>query len=737
MEKVFLEFVLNLRDSLVLPFVFLLVATGLYLTVKLRIFQVPNLFLGVKILSGNLDQKKAKGKITHAEAFAAGSGWMGAVVGAFLAREIAGPGALVWIWIVMFPAMAIQFAAPALSIRFRATAASGRVQSGPAMYIEKALRARWLTLLYAGLFFTAVLVAGGLWPLALVYAAARAVLPMPGPGLAVFLALPLILIALGGIRRTGLWAKYLCVVGFVFFACATALYFYFGWTMATETIPHAHPGPTGPIILDFFAAALRGFWPHSLEEAGHLLLGVGCFFALTENGTGKNATIAGTVRTDYPAKQGLVSTLAPFIESALVMTLTMFALYFAGDEGVPEFLTHGSILSLSVLLLIALVCFTIASMSGWLYAGMEVARTSVGRRTGQALPIVYLLLLVVTGAALGAGAIHVETILWGAISANFAAALIPIVALFLLGGPARQELRRYVEEQHARYAFARDLYLLLWTVLPKNLLSRLFGWIAFLRLPRFMMVPILSAFARAYKINLDEAELELSDYPSLNKFFTRALRDGARVVDKSEDTVVSPVDGTISRFGVIEVADGRMIQAKGIDYSVEDLLEGDDAYIARFLGGRFIVLYLSPQDYHRIHSPAYGRILGYTYSPGTLFSVNAVAVQGLTGLFPKNERLTSYLQTEHGLVAIVKVGATNVGKISVTYDTIRTNRWIRLPKRHSYQEEKFIGRGEEIGRFEMGSTVILLFERDMMEFSGELANEQKVLFGQAIGRYFR
>ncbi len=145
--------------------------------------------------------------------------------------------------------------------------------------------------------------------------------------------------------------------------------------------------------------------------------------------------------------------------------------------------------------------------------------------------------------------------------------------------------------------------------------------------------------------------------------------------------------------------------------------------------------YLSPQDYHRIHSPAYGRILGYTYSPGTLFSVNAVAVQGLTGLFPKNERLTSYLQTEHGLVALVKVGATNVGKISVTYDTIRTNRWIRLPKRHTYLEEKFIGRGEEIGRFEMGSTVILLFERDMMEFSRELAMEQKVRFGQAIGRY--
>lgn len=744
MEKFLFETVLTFRDNLVLPFVLLLVSSGLFLTWRLRIFQIPNLFLGLKILSGNMDQKKAKGRITHAEGFYAGAAFTlipGAVIGAYLARELAGPGALFWIWLVMFPAMAIQYAAPALSIRFRTTLPSGMILTGPALYIEKALRARWLALLYSGLFLVAVLVAGCLWPFALLFVAMQNLYAIPGLTLAVLLALPLILIALGGIRRTGLWAQVLTVIGLGLSALAVVLscvYFLGRPELPASAAAAAAEVRLGSFnLFDFLAASLRGFWPADIAEAGRMMLAVGVFYALTENGTGKNAALAGTVRTDYAAKPGLVGTLAPFFEAMVVMTLTMYLLFAAGPGVAPGFLFSPAAPYLGAVVVVGLLCFTIASMSGWLYAGAEVARFAGGRRLGQALPIVYVALLFGAGYRTGLAGFTFETVLWGAVAANIAAALFPLLSLFLMGGPARHELTRYVDEQQVRYAFARDIYLLLWTVLPKNLLSRLFGWIAFLRLPRFMMVPILGAFARAYKINLDEAELELKDYPSLNKFFTRALRDGARVVDKAEDTVVSPVDGAVSRFGPIEAADGRMIQAKGIDYSVEDLLEGDDAYIPRFLGGRFVVLYLSPQDYHRIHSPAHGRILGYAYRPGTLFSVNAVAVEGLYGLFPKNERLTTYLETDHGLLAVVKVGATNVGKISVTYDSITTNRWIRLAKHRFYQEEKFIGRGEELGRFEMGSTVILLFEKDMMEFSEELAREQKVRFGQAIGRYLR
>ena len=738
---------LDFRDSLVLPFILLLVSSGLYLTVKLGLFQVPNLFLGIKILSGNMDQKKARGKITHAEGFFAGSAFTlvpGAVIGSFLAREIAGPGVLFWIWLVMFPAMAIQYAAAALSIRFRVTDASGKIHSGPARYIEQALRARWLSLLYSGIFLGAVLLAGGLWPFVLLYQATANIVALPGLTLSVLVALALILIVLGGIRRIGLWAKILSLLGLGLTAAALVLLFAGLYTRSDAAFP---PGVAGGVgLIDFLLSAMRGFWPEDLDHAGRLLLGVGCFYALTETGTGKNAVMAGGVRTDYPAKPGLASTVVPFFEAGVVMTLTMFVLFLAHGAGVPGALVGtGGGLWLPVLVALAVLCFAVASMSGWLHAGTEVARHAIGRRTGQAVPIVYMLLLLVAGVFMidshaghthdhsGTGAVsHLfdfDTILWATMTVNFAAALIPLVSLFLMGGPARVELRRFIEERHMRYALARDLYLLMWTVLPKNLLSRLFGWLAFIRLPRFMMVPILSAYARAFEVNLDEAELELKDYPSLNKFFTRALRDGARVVDTAADAVVSPVDGAVSRFGPIEDGDGRMIQAKGIDYSVEDLLEGDDRYIPLFLGGRFIVLYLSPRDYHRIHSPERGRILGYTYRPGTLFSVNAVAVQGLHGLFPKNERLTTYLQTEHGLVAVVKVGATNVGKISVTYDTISTNRWIRMPRHRTYRDEKTIGRGEELGRFEMGSTVILLFEKDMCEM--------KVRFGQTLGRYLK
>ena len=250
-----------------------------------------------------------------------------------------------------------------------------------------------------------------------------------------------------------------------------------------------------------------------------------------------------------------------------------------------------------------------------------------------------------------------------------------------------------------------------------------------------MMVPILKAFAKAYKINVSEAELNIKEYNSLNQFFTRALKAGARIIDSAENAVVSPVDARITSFG--NIADDTLIQAKGFDYSVKELL-GSEKYYPFFNNGKFITFYLSPQDYHRIHSPFYGKILGYYYAPGKLFPVNDAAVGGIRGLFPKNERLITFLQTEYGKIAVVKVGASNVGKIRVTYDTkIVTNKLIRFPKEHEYPNVNImIDKGSELGRFEMGSTVILVFENDTIDLNPFVKDERST-YGSTVGLFKR
>ncbi len=298
------------------------------------------------------------------------------------------------------------------------------------------------------------------------------------------------------------------------------------------------------------------------------------------------------------------------------------------------------------------------------------------------------------------------------------------------------EVRRLALEYFSQFPHKHDLavrfYVVLLTLLPKNMVSKLNGFLAGLKLPRFMMTPIVLAFARIYKINIQEAELEISDYESLNKFFTRALKNGSRLIDKKESVIISPVDGRLLIAGSLE--QGQLLQSKGMESSLQHLL-GNNRFYKRFLGGRYMTIYLSPQDYHRIHSPVEGRILGYYYQPGKLFPVNNLAVNSINQLFSKNERLITYIQSDQGLVAVVKVGATSVGKIRVTYDpNIATNRWIRLAKEHLYDEEIQIRKGAELGRFEMGSTVMLLFERDSVDLL-EFEEKQKLLFGQPIALF--
>jgi phosphatidylserine decarboxylase len=241
--------------------------------------------------------------------------------------------------------------------------------------------------------------------------------------------------------------------------------------------------------------------------------------------------------------------------------------------------------------------------------------------------------------------------------------------------------------------------------IPQNEVSRALGWILARPLPAPVRAPIYGAFARRYGVKLDEAERPLSSYESFDDFFTRRLKPGARSLANAP--LVSPVDGVVSQYGPIE--HGQLIQAKGRYYTAAALL-GDPKEATPFLGGSFLTIYLSPKDYHRIHSPADGQVEGYSYLPGRLWPVNAPAVASVEGLFAQNERVATYLTTSFGRVAVVKVGATCVGSVSLAYDpSFRSNRGEKSPSTRHLTSPLPAARLDELGAFHMGSTVILLF----------------------------
>ncbi|HWJ03280.1 MAG TPA: archaetidylserine decarboxylase, partial [Verrucomicrobiae bacterium] len=179
------------------------------------------------------------------------------------------------------------------------------------------------------------------------------------------------------------------------------------------------------------------------------------------------------------------------------------------------------------------------------------------------------------------------------------------------------------------------------------------------------------------------------------------------------------------------ITDGALIQAKGICYSVTELLGQDKEKADRFTNGSFVTIYLSPKDYHRIHTPLEGQVLSSTYVPGTLFPVNPFGVRAVKGLFARNERLITYLASKAGLIALVKVGATIVGSVKVNYGDETTNLPGGKLAMREYSPSPCLGKGEELGRFELGSTVILLFEPGRVQFN--VREGERVLMGQQIG----
>ena len=268
-------------------------------------------------------------------------------------------------------------------------------------------------------------------------------------------------------------------------------------------------------------------------------------------------------------------------------------------------------------------------------------------------------------------------------------------------------------------------------VLPKNALSRLVGGLTRVRAPRSVRCAAMRAFAARYGVDLTECG-ELESFETFVDFFSRPLRPGLRPIALGDDVIVSPVDGVVSQAGRAE--GGQLLQAKGIYYTLEALL-GDAAAAARFRGGAFATLYLSPRDYHRIHFPLGGRIVGYRYLPGRLWPVNAASVRGVPGLFTVNERLATLLGTPLGACAVVAVGATIVGRIRAYYDPAApvSNQPRAEQLAHDYATPIPVEKGQELGAFEMGSTVILLFEPGRAALLETVVEGARVRVGEPLG----
>lgn len=263
------------------------------------------------------------------------------------------------------------------------------------------------------------------------------------------------------------------------------------------------------------------------------------------------------------------------------------------------------------------------------------------------------------------------------------------------------------------------------SVLPRERLARCMGWGARLRLPRFLQQALLRWYVRHYRVNLAEAEGRLEDYGSLEDFFVRPLKPGVRPVCPDPDAVVSPADAVVAGAGRIS-ADAI---PQGGPWNVRlGTLLGD---VHPFEGGEYVVLYLSPPDYHRVHVPREGRATAWSYHPGRLFPVFPACAARVEDLFARNERVVVRLETDAGRVALVMVGAFGVGRISLTIADVLTNAG-RPGCRLHLEPPVVLERGAELGRFHLGSTVILLFEPGRVRL--QVQPGQRVRVGELLAR---
>lgn len=268
-------------------------------------------------------------------------------------------------------------------------------------------------------------------------------------------------------------------------------------------------------------------------------------------------------------------------------------------------------------------------------------------------------------------------------------------------------------------------------VLPKQALTTFAGRVAGHRGGK-VTTRLIRWFVGKYGVNMDEAaNSDIASYPSFNEFFTRALKDGVRPLADAD--FVCPVDGAISQFGAID--DHHILQAKGHKFTTTQLVGGDATLGAKFQHGSFANLYLSPKDYHRLHMPCDGRLTRMIYVPGALFSVNPTTARGVPGLFARNERVTCVFESEEfGTFVMVLVGATIVGSMATPWHGVVNPKRTGVISEWTYDDKQIVlKKGEEMGRFLLGSTVVMLFKPNTIAFNPDWAPERKVRLGEMMG----
>jgi phosphatidylserine decarboxylase len=275
------------------------------------------------------------------------------------------------------------------------------------------------------------------------------------------------------------------------------------------------------------------------------------------------------------------------------------------------------------------------------------------------------------------------------------------------------------------------LFVLVQHLLPKQALTQLAGYAAGLR-GGALTTAVIRWFVGRYQVNMAEAaQPDPAAYPSFNEFFTRPLKSGARPL--SNAAWICPVDGAISQYGALDGE--RLFQAKGHSYTATALVGGDSSLAARFLGGHFATLYLSPKDYHRIHMPARGRLLRMIHVPGELFSVNPATARGVPGLFARNERVVCIFEGDKGLFAMVLVGATVVGSMATVWHGVVNPPRPGTLRDWRYDEQNIVlEQGAEMGRFLLGSTVVLLFPPGELKFNAAWQPTGSIRMGELMAQ---
>ncbi|MDM1761724.1 archaetidylserine decarboxylase [Acinetobacter sp. 251-1] len=272
----------------------------------------------------------------------------------------------------------------------------------------------------------------------------------------------------------------------------------------------------------------------------------------------------------------------------------------------------------------------------------------------------------------------------------------------------------------------KQLFIRAQNLVPQQQLSRVVGKLAASENPLVKNV-VIQAFKAQYGIDMSIAQQsDALKYKSFNEFFTRALKEGVREIDTDANSIVSPADGAISQLG--QVKEGDVFQAKGQSFSVEKLI-GDPQLAAPFKNGEFATVYLSPRDYHRVHMPFAGTLTETLYIPGELFSVNQTTAENVPDLFARNERMVCLFDTELGRMAVVLVGAMIVAGI----ETVATGKVKPSGRLELNHHELKLEKGDELGRFYLGSTAIVLFEQGKMNWDAQFKANSVVVMGEALG----